>query len=69
MTGLAGMVMAFLLFGSVPGWREDFNDTRKWQRVPPDRNWRYDRGKFDLLSFRLSVSAWRNRLLCLCHFD
>ncbi|MBO5689835.1 MAG: DUF3047 domain-containing protein [Lentisphaeria bacterium] len=55
MTGLAGMVMAFLLFGSVPGWREDFNDTRKWQRVPPDRNWRYDGGKFAVPNTRFYV--------------
>lgn len=46
MTGFGGMLAALLLLGSAPGWREDFNDAQKWKKIPPDRNWRYDGGKF-----------------------
>lgn len=45
MAGVPGIVAALFLLGSAPGWRVDF-DGPGWKKMPPDRNWRYDGGKF-----------------------
>lgn len=45
MSSWLGLFAALFLLGHSPGWREDFH-AGKWQKMPPDRNWRYDGGKF-----------------------
>ncbi len=54
MTSLVGFVAVLCLMGSAPGWRVDFDGAR-WHKMPPDRNWRYDGGKFSVANTKFYV--------------
>lgn len=54
MTCWMGMIVAMLLFGGTSGWRIDFEGS-KWQKMPPDRNWRYDGGKLAVANTKFYV--------------
>lgn len=58
MSGLLGMALVLAVLADSPvGWREDFDDTTLWQKMPPNRNWRYDGGKIAVPLTKFQVAG------------
>ena len=57
MPGLLAMAaLMTVLAGGPVGWREDFDDPAAWQKMPPNRNSRFDGGKIAVPNTRFHVA-------------